>query len=123
MEFRTTYRQMDASPTLSHYAKTKILETVQKYVPNPIEIHLKFSIQHAAHQTTGHVFAGEGFDIWVKNSAPSMYAALEGLISKLDARLRRHKDKLRSLNIKRIEAGVREQHQNYYEEETSRNSL
>ena len=95
MDFKVTFKQMESSPALTDYARRKVLEAVEKYVPNPIGVHLRFSHQNDQNIASCYIHGGHGFNIAVMDSGQAMYACIDGLVSKLATRLRRKKEKLR----------------------------
>lgn len=95
MHFQFTFKHMDSSQALQTYAEQKLTEKIAKFVTKPIEAHVMFSVMR--HTQTAHVSlrAGDGFDLEVEESSADMYASVDGLVDKLVAQMKKHKEKLK----------------------------
>lgn len=96
MQFQFSFRHMDSSPALQSYAEQKLKEKIDKFVTKPIEAHLFFSVTR--HQHTAHLRlnAGDGFNVDVEHSSADMYATIDQMADKLEAQLKKHKEKLKA---------------------------
>ena len=97
MVFQIYFKQMASSEALKSYAEQKLGERLDKYNLGMTEAHVTFSMESGVSRTNCHIGTGRGVDITVESqNAQSMYAAVDLLADKLDARIRRQKEKLRS---------------------------
>lgn len=108
MQFQFTFRHMDSSPALQSYCEAKLKEKIEKFVTKPIEAHVLFSV--VRHQQTAHVSfrGGDGFDVEVEESSADMYASIDGLVDKLVAKMRKHKEKLKDHKQPRLAEALAE---------------
>ncbi|MBP9707493.1 MAG: ribosome-associated translation inhibitor RaiA [Oligoflexales bacterium] len=107
MEFQFTFKQMDSSQSMINYSQQKIEDVVNKYMAHPIKVHMRFSSVQDRHYVSCHVTGSEGFNYLVHNLGESMYSCIDRLVDKLESRLRRHKDKLRSHGAKQAIKGFK----------------
>ena len=98
MDFKVYFRHMDSSLPLYVYAEQKILDRLEKYAMGIMEAHITFAVEAGVNRASCHMYlAGGGITITVESEdTQSMYAAVDKLADRLDARLRRQKDKLRT---------------------------
>jgi putative sigma-54 modulation protein len=102
MQFQFSFRHMDTSPALQNYAEEKLREKIDKFVTKPIEAHVFFSVvrhQHAAHFKLN---AGDGFSVDVEHQSQDMYATIDEMADKLEAQLRKHKEKLKDHKLTQL---------------------
>lgn len=104
MEFRAYFKHMESSLPLYAYAEKKLGEKIGKYVRDPIEAHVTFSCGGELNNSVScQVIAGQGFSLTVEHSDPeTLYSCVDILADKLDRRLRRQKEKLRSHKARRL---------------------
>jgi ribosomal subunit interface protein len=101
MEFRAYFKHMDSSLPLFAYAEKKVSEKVEKFVNNPVEGHITFSVENGLNKVQFHLLAGGGLKIVMgSEDEMSMYSAVDQLVEKLEKKLRRHKEKLRNHKLK-----------------------
>lgn len=101
MEFRAYFKHMQSSLPLYAYAEKKLGDRIAKYVRDPIEAHVTFSKGTDCYVSC-QVVAGQGFSLTVEHSDPeTMYSCIDVLADKLDRRLRRQKEKIRSHKVRR----------------------
>lgn len=102
MEFRVYFKHMDSSLPLYAYAEKKLGERIGKYSLDPLEAHVTFDVDGDNHRAQCQV-SGTGFNVTVEHADPeNMYSCIDILADKLDRRLRRQKEKLRSHKIRRV---------------------
>lgn len=95
MQFQFSFRHMDTSPALQDYAEEKLREKIDKFVTKPIDAHVFFSVMRHQHSAHLKLNAGDGFSVDVEHSSPDMYATVDQMADKLEAQLRKHKEKLK----------------------------
>lgn len=97
MDFRAYFKHMETSLPLYAYAEKKIAGCIEKYVRNPIEAYVMFSVDGGIHRARCHVLAGGGFSVQVDaKDDTSMYSCVDRLEAKLNERLRRQKERIKS---------------------------
>ena len=95
MQFQFSFKHMDTSKALSEYAETKIKEKILKFSTKPIEAHLTFSVDKHNHAAHCKVVGGDGFNVQVDALSEDMYATVDKMVDKLEAQLKKHKEKLK----------------------------
>lgn len=97
MDFRAYFKHMETSLSLYAYAEKKLGTTIEKYVNQPIEAYVMFSVDGDFHKARCHVQAGGGFSMQVDaKDNTSMYSCIDKLEAKLSNRLRRQKERIKS---------------------------
>lgn len=96
MQVHVTFRHMDASDALRDYAVEKVGRIVGKYLPTAIEPHVILdssnrSRQHNLAEINIHAYR---FDISARAENADLYAAVDSAIDKVEAQLRKHKDRI-----------------------------
>lgn len=96
MEVHVTFRHMDASDALRDYSMEKVGRIVGKYLPNATEAHVILdssnrSRQHNIAEINLHAYR---FDISAHAENPDLYAAIDFAVDKVEAQLRKHKDRI-----------------------------
>jgi ribosomal subunit interface protein len=103
MEFRVFFKHMDSSLALYAYAEKKLGERIAKYVQDPIEALVTFRRGGEENLVSCQVIAGQGFSLTVEHAdSESLYSCVDFLSDKLDRRLRRQKEKIRSHKVRRL---------------------
>lgn len=87
---------MDASDALRDYSMEKVGRIVGKYLPNATEAHVILdssnrSRQHNIAEINLHAYR---FDISAHAENPDLYAAIDFAVDKVEAQLRKHKDRI-----------------------------
>ena len=96
MQCHFSFKHMESSQGLIDYAEKKIVRKIERYSTKPIEAHVVFSIEGAQHNAAVNVVGGDGFSFQVEAASPDMYASIDLLLDKLDAKLKKHKEKLKN---------------------------
>lgn len=86
---------METSKALSDYAESKIKDKILKYSTKPIEAHITFSVDKHKHFAHCNVIGGDGFNLQVESQSEDMYATVDKMVDKLEAQLKKHKEKLK----------------------------
>ncbi len=97
MDFRAYFKHMETSLPLYAYAEKKLATTIERYVRQPIEAYVMFTVDGGVHRARCHVLAGGGFSVQVDaKDDTSMYSCVDRLEAKLNGRLRRQKERIKS---------------------------
>lgn len=89
-------KQLDVGDALREHVRSNLVETAEKYFPNPIEATVVFS------KEGGHLFkadisihVGKGIILQAQHAASDPYPAFDTASDRLARRLRRYKNKLK----------------------------
>ena len=100
MECKIHFKNSKPSRLLKEYAESKILKTIEKYSTKPIEANLSIEKQGYEHLCHCHVIGGDGFNFQVESRSSERYGAVDLLLHKLEAQLKRKKEKLKKHHTK-----------------------
>jgi putative sigma-54 modulation protein len=91
MNLNLTGHQLPITPAIREYIAAK-LERITHHFDHVIDVNVILSVEKLQHkiEATVHV---RGRDIFCESSAADMYAAIDGLIDKLDRTIIKHKEK------------------------------
>lgn len=91
MNLHLTGHQLPITPAIREYIELK-LERITHHFDNVIDVNMIMSVEKLQQkiEATVHV---RGKDIFCESSAADMYAAIDGLIDKLDRAILKHKEK------------------------------
>lgn len=103
MQVSVTFRHMDSSDPLRDYATEKVLKTTKKYLRRPEEAHVILSATKRLHDVEITIHA-KHFDVAAHSANDDCYAAIDGAMSKLEAQLRKHHDRLNDHKGKRAQS-------------------
>lgn len=95
MQVTTTFRQMEQSDALKNYAEEK-LERVAKYIDEPINAQVYFSVEKKIRHIVEIVITAKGINTKASEATNDMYAAIDAVIDKIERQLRRYKEKLKA---------------------------
>ena len=99
MQFSVTFRHMDGTDALKHYAKDR-LEKIRKYFPDPISIHVVMSTARFLHRVDVNVQLHNGFKLAGSETTENMYSSIDLVSAKIERQVRRYKDKLRTHKVR-----------------------
>ncbi len=95
MQVSVTFRHMDASDALRDYAVEKVERIIAKYLKNAVEAHVILLSHRHRQQCTAEInIHAAGYDISAHADNADMYAAIDFAIDKVEAQLRKHKDRI-----------------------------
>jgi ribosomal subunit interface protein len=101
MKFQFSFKNMEKSETLQHYAQAKLEDAVFKFVNKPVSAHITFEHLQQHRFTVKCVFAGgDGFNLQVDHETKDMHEAIDEMIGKLTAQFRKQKEKLKTHKTK-----------------------
>ena len=91
MNLHLTGNKLPITPAIREYISTK-LERITHHFDNVIDVNVIMSVEKLQQkiEATVHV---RGRDIFCESSAADMYAAIDGLVDKLDRTILKHKEK------------------------------
>ncbi len=97
MNFHTTFKQMDRSLIYEEYARRKLIDRIEKYIPKlPVDAFVTFSRENHLNKVHCSVRATGGFNVEAENKDEFMYSAIDRLAEKLNNQLRKRKDRIYS---------------------------
>ena len=99
MKFVFYFRHMLPSSNVQQYAEDKLSDCFGKYDLGFGEVQLTFVVEHQAAEVSCS-FAAAGQPLHLVERRPNMYAAIDGLVDRVDECLRRMKDKMRSHRVR-----------------------
>ncbi len=93
MQINITGHQVEVTPALRAYVTEKT-QKLERHFDHVLSAHVILKIEKIHHVAEATVNAA-GRQLHAADQASDMYAAIDGLIDKLDRQVRRYKDKLR----------------------------
>ena len=92
MQYSVTGHHVDVSPALRDYVGQK-LERLERHFDHLTDIHCILTVEKLRHKAEATVHLSGG-TLHASAVQDDMYAAIDGLIDKLDRQVRKHKEKL-----------------------------
>lgn len=92
MQITVTGHHVDVTPPLRKYATDK-MQKLSRHFDHVISVNVVLTVERRMHQAEATVQA-PGRSLFANHSADDMYAAIDGLVDKIDRRVRRYKEKL-----------------------------
>jgi putative sigma-54 modulation protein len=93
VQVTVTFRHVDPTDALRDYAIEKVTHVAGKYLKNAVGAHVILSVQKQRHVAEINLHATR-FDISAHESTDDLYAAIDLTMDKVEAQLRKHKDRL-----------------------------
>ena len=93
MQITYTFRNLDSSDALKHYAKEKV-ERVNKYLDRASEAHVTVSQERHNHICDITIHAGQ-FSMRGRESSADFYSSVDMAMDKIERQLKRYKEKLK----------------------------
>jgi putative sigma-54 modulation protein len=103
MNLHLTGHHVEITPAIREYVKSK-LERISRHFDHVIDVNVVMTVEKLDQRIEANVHL-PGKDIHVQSHDGDMYAAIDGLIDKLDRQVLRHKEHFQPRNapgIKRI---------------------
>lgn len=95
MDFKFTFKHLEPLESITQYAQSHI-EKLEKYkLHKDMKVHFIFSVQKEAQLAEVLVDSG-GQHYTATASDPTLYAAIDMVVDKIDHQLRKHKDKIQN---------------------------
>ncbi|MEM6998280.1 MAG: ribosome hibernation promoting factor [Pseudomonadota bacterium] len=104
MQLDVTGRHVDVTESLKAYVETKF-QRLERHFEHINNTHVILSVEKDRQKAEATVHVNRG-NLFADEEKEDMYAAIDGLIDKLDRQLKKHKEKL--TNHHRGESGIRE---------------
>lgn len=92
MQINVTGHHVDVTKPLRDYVIDK-MERVSRHFDHVISANVVLTVERRNHQAEATVHA-PGRSLFANHTADDMYAAIDGMVDKIDRRVRRHKEKL-----------------------------
>lgn len=92
MQLSITGHHIDVTPALREYVESKF-ERLERHFDNVIDIHCVLSVEKLRHKAEATVQVSGG-TLFADEVQEDMYAAIDGLVDKLDRQVKKHKEKL-----------------------------
>lgn len=94
MQISVSGHHLDITDSLRHYVDEKI-KKLDRHFDQAIDIHVILSVEKLRHkaEATLHV---SGNNLHADDTQADMYAAIDGLVDKLDRQGKKHKEKLKN---------------------------
>jgi len=92
MQINVTGHHVDVTPSLREYVTEK-MQRISRHFDNLISANVVLTVERRNHEAEATVLA-PGRSLFANHVAEDMYAAIDGLVDKIDRRVRRYKEKL-----------------------------
>ncbi|MGM0593127.1 MAG: ribosome hibernation-promoting factor, HPF/YfiA family [Pseudomonadota bacterium] len=105
MQLNLTGHHVDITDALRDYVNSK-LERLERHFDNVTNVHVILSVEKVRQKAEATINM-KGNNIFADCEDENMYAAIDGLIDKLDRQVRKHKEKMTDHH--RNEGGLKDQ--------------
>lgn len=106
MQLTVTGHHIDVSPAMRSYVVKKMAR-VERHFDHLTDMRCILTVEKLAHRAEATIHL-RGVTIHADSVAGDMYAAIDGLVDKLDRQVRRHKEKLTDHHARSVDrAGAR----------------
>jgi len=92
MQLSVTGHHVEVSPPLRKYVVNKI-EKIERHFDNISDVHCILTVEKLRHKAEATV-SFNGSKIYADATEEDMYAAIDGLVDKLDRQVKKHKEKM-----------------------------
>jgi len=92
MQLNLTGHHVEITPPLREYVDNKLTK-LERHFEQVSNIHVILTVDKLTHKAEATVRVS-GADLFADSIEEDMYAAIDGLVDKLDRQLKRHKEKL-----------------------------
>ena len=92
MQISVTGRHVDVTDSMRDYVTGK-MEKLERHFDNVTDVHVILSVEKLRQKAEATVHVS-GQNIFADDVQEDMYAAIDGLIDKLDRQVKKHKEKL-----------------------------
>jgi len=94
MQVAVTFRHMDSSEPVRSYVAEKMMR-VKKYIDEPVDAQVVLSVEKKIRHKVEVTLAAKGITIKAAEQTEDMYAAIDGVLDKLERQLKRYKEKIK----------------------------
>ena len=91
MQLNITGHHVDVSPAVRRHVSSKFVR-IERHFDHVIDVHCVLTVEKLTHRAEATVHL-EGGTVHADAVAEGMYAAIDGLIDKLDRQVMKHKEK------------------------------
>lgn len=95
MQVAVTFRHMDSSDPVRTYVADKMMR-VKKYIDEPVEAQVVLSVEKKIRHKVEVTLSAKGITIKAAEQTEDMYAAIDGVLDKLERQLKRYKEKIKN---------------------------
>lgn len=95
MNIQFTFKHMTSSQALSDLISEKLSSRVEKFTARPVHAHVTFSVEGLLQKIHVSLITADGHDIEAEHSGSDMYAECDVVAEKVEAQLRKHKERLK----------------------------
>ena len=92
MQLNLTGHHLDITPALRDYVNTK-MSRIERHFDHVTDIHCVLSVEKLRHRAEATIKVAGG-KLFADSTQEDMYAAIDGMIDKLDRQVKKHKEKL-----------------------------
>jgi putative sigma-54 modulation protein len=103
MQLNVSGHHVEITKAMRGYVASKI-ERLQRHFDLVSDVHCILTVEKLRHKAEAKVNVN-GDTIYADNTEEDMYAAIDGLVDKLDRRVRKHKEKLVDHHARDIQKG------------------
>jgi putative sigma-54 modulation protein len=98
MQVSLSGHHVDITDSLRNYVNEKI-ERLDRHFDQALDIHVVLTVEKMRHkaEATMHVSGG---NMYADDEQEDMYAAIDGMVDKLDRQGKKHKEKMKSHRVK-----------------------
>ena len=94
MNLNVTGHHLEVTPPIREYLASK-LERLTRHFDHVIDVNVILSVERVQRKVEATVHV-RGRDLFAESQNEDMYAAIDGLVDKLDRQILKHKEKLKS---------------------------
>ena len=94
MRINVTFRHMESSEPVRSYVEEKLMR-VKKYIDEPVDAQVALSVEKKIRHKIEVTLTAKGITIKAADQTEDMYAAIDGVVDKLESQLKRYKDKIK----------------------------
>jgi len=103
MQLNVSGHHVEITESMRGYVASKI-ERLERHFDIVSDVHCILTVEKLRHKAEAKVNVN-GDTIYADNTEEDMYAAIDGLVDKLDRRVRKHKEKLADHHARDIKKG------------------
>ena len=91
MQIDLTGHHVDITESLRDYVETK-MEKIERHFDNVVDVHVILGVEKLRQKAEATLHLS-GSKIYADDTQEDMYAAIDGLVDKLDRQVKKHKEK------------------------------
>jgi putative sigma-54 modulation protein len=92
MQVNLTGHHIEITPSLKDYINSK-LERIERHFDNVTDVHCILTVEKLRHKAEATILVSGG-KLFADSIEDDMYAAIDGLVDKLDRQIKKHKEKI-----------------------------